>query len=500
MKQYANKRMPLCLVGAGFLWGWSFLFFFASQFDSAISPVFWVGDVVYLGSTLATSLLVAAIFRKKYRVDQLHRLGNVAFALMLTGSIALALASVGVGGVPFEIGGKLLAGPGQGLFWIVWTTTLARFDIEKAETAFLMWIPLLVAVLMASSLALLVSPLFSQIIYFLLMAGLPVATWATFRAALGLSTENREAPDAFASSQVPPANETKGIGSMLWLFINLSIALAVIMVVWSTFLFRHTLDMGRVETILSLGALVALPIVWFALRVTRRFGPSSLYRWAVPILTLGIVFDFAPGDSMMWSACLCLGIVSIGFEGMYHLAFIYASKRFADRALFVASLGVAATTLGGLAGSAAWAMFLNHLSAGAASGLPLVLLFILVLCSSCAPRSEGVSGFEQKEPAATTASGNTSIVEERCEVLAERYDLTPREREVLALLVQGRSRTFIREALFISKGTVDTHIHHIYSKMGIGSKDALAVLVFDAAEGGKRFHLEEERRDVPSPW
>lgn len=61
--------------------------------------------------------------------------------------------------------------------------------------------------------------------------------------------------------------------------------------------------------------------------------------------------------------------------------------------------------------------------------------------------------------------------------LEQVYRLTPREAEVVALLAQGRSRSYVREALFISKGTVDTHAYHAYAKMGIKTKDVLMKLV-----------------------
>ena len=66
--------------------------------------------------------------------------------------------------------------------------------------------------------------------------------------------------------------------------------------------------------------------------------------------------------------------------------------------------------------------------------------------------------------------------------MSSEYGLSDREFDVLYLLGQGRSRTYIREALYISKGTVDTHIYHIYSKMGINSKDELMKLVLDCEE------------------
>lgn len=482
MERCAEKHNRLCLTGAGFLWGWSFLFFFTSQSESTTVPVFWLGDATYLGTTLCAALAVALRQREGYCAGQLQRIGNTAFALMLAGSALLSLSSLGFGGTLPVVAGKALAGPGQGLFWIAWTTVLSRFDIEKAETAFLQWVPLLAAVLLTSSLVPQTSLPCAQMTSSLLMMALPVAVWMTFCKTLSLPAESGALVGARGHHCPSPARRAGNMGAIIWPFANLSIALAVIMVAWSAFLFRHGPDMAHVKVIFSVGALAALPIVWFALRVTRQFGPSSLYRWAVPLMTLGVMFDFLSGSTTMWSACLCLCIVSVGFEGMYHLVFIYAARRFSQQALFVASMGVTATTLGGLMGSAAWAFCFGRLSTEAMGTVLLGGLFILVLCSSCAPRSEGISGVEQREYPSQGALEGISSIEERCEVLARHYDLTPRELEVLSLLVQGRSRAFIREALFISKGTVDTHVHHIYSKMGIGSKDALASMVFDDCE------------------
>ncbi|MEV7583727.1 response regulator transcription factor [Streptomyces erythrochromogenes] len=46
-------------------------------------------------------------------------------------------------------------------------------------------------------------------------------------------------------------------------------------------------------------------------------------------------------------------------------------------------------------------------------------------------------------------------------------DLTPREREVLALIGQGLSNRGIAERLFISEATVKTHINNLFAKAGI---------------------------------
>ena len=66
--------------------------------------------------------------------------------------------------------------------------------------------------------------------------------------------------------------------------------------------------------------------------------------------------------------------------------------------------------------------------------------------------------------------------------------LTAREREVLALMAEGRTNTAIAAALFVGEGAVEKHINSIFTKLGLspGDRDhrrVLAVLRYLTAIG-----------------
>ena len=56
-----------------------------------------------------------------------------------------------------------------------------------------------------------------------------------------------------------------------------------------------------------------------------------------------------------------------------------------------------------------------------------------------------------------------------------RLKLTPRERDVYDLMVQGLKNREIAKLLYIEESTVKVHAHHIYDKLGIRSRTALTV-------------------------
>ena len=94
-------------------------------------------------------------------------------------------------------------------------------------------------------------------------------------------------------------------------------------------------------------------------------------------------------------------------------------------------------------------------------------------------RSAGAAGTATSptaQPALAATSDADGLITEagieaRCDSLAREYALTAREREVLGYLARGHSGVYISDELLISPNTVRTHIHNIYRKLGVTSRE-----------------------------
>lgn len=85
----------------------------------------------------------------------------------------------------------------------------------------------------------------------------------------------------------------------------------------------------------------------------------------------------------------------------------------------------------------------------------------------------------QNVPVGADAETKTVIIQGvdlECRQLLENAPLTARELEILALIVAGYSNAQIAERLYITIGTVKTHVRNILNKLSVDDRTQAAVL------------------------
>jgi NarL family two-component system response regulator LiaR len=97
---------------------------------------------------------------------------------------------------------------------------------------------------------------------------------------------------------------------------------------------------------------------------------------------------------------------------------------------------------------------------------------------------KNVSMDDLTEAVRAAHAGRSTLAQEAVQALiqaasqgpAPGHDLTPREREVLVLLVEGLNNPEISERLCISLGTTRSHVSNILSKLGVSNRgEAIAL-------------------------
>ena len=467
--------MAFWLAGIAFLWAWSFSFVLSPE--SVISAqATKVADVLYLGSSLIAACWCTFVLGKGRSISQTV-LMKWATGFLLVASVLIVWGEyVQVALVVWL--GKVLGGPGQVCAWIAWTYEISKFDLEDIELSFLGWMVLLAAFLGISTVVVSLPGVVKPILRSLLLLGCAVGSYGTFCHVTSLSVAGGGAP---AKSFLEGDNRNKSrLQSVGWLFCCLGLTLAACCVVSAVSQQLFALEVGLVRLVYSGAAFAMLPVAWLVLHLTRQFGPGSLYRWSVPVVVVGTVLYLLLPSSLFVLPAFALALVTIGFESLYHLLFIYAAKRFAPKGQLVASIGVLTVTVGGVGGSLVVGL-VPHGQEGLLYTF-LISVAVFVVLASITPRTESMSGLllgRKIEACETGGQQSHEVPEDVHNRFAEKYGLTSREKEVLELLMRGRSRTFIRETLFISKGTVDTHINHIYKKAGVRSKEELERLMYE---------------------
>lgn len=443
----------LISIGIGSLWMWVFCLFpsiganslLGAHTEEAVSA--WT---ISLLSGLASNVVLLVVSRRI--LTERHLLACLVGGCGLQILAVAALSLGGTAALADWVGGAS-AGAAIVLLWLPWGVRLVSVDVAKTERviagalicvaggyAFVVTMPSSV-----SSVLLCVLPFVHLGMYAVVSRGMPAlprfARTSTFRALI-----REKSPLRTVLMQCLIAY---GLVSFTWECLRSQTSL---LSDWTAFLFAG-------------GFLLASFALRLFARYASRVDASSSIRWVLPIAAFGVAMGMDSRVGLVACGLVLVATAHASFEGVLRMQVISLARRNEKNVVALVIVGFATITIGAFLGVIAFYLF-SLFSISKANMALYVLAVVTCLALVCfkEPRGRDARGRGQ---------GLSGSKQDVCLIMAERFGFTPRETEILGYLLEGRSHPYIRDELVISKSTVDTHVRHIYAKMGISSKQDL---------------------------
>ena len=429
--------------------GFAFQKAFISIQNIPASSVFVDNPPSSYGLIYGFSAVLVAVLALKVDAKRLRK-------LMLPSAVLLQIASIAVLCVAYlrpatwpiglMLATSLIRACGVVFFSALWVDLYAT--LNPVRVAFLN----AVSILLAEMLIYLVemNPL-NRI--FVVAFALPLATGISYHLAANDSKNGieEERPRAFPASAVFP------FPIKVMAFIGAcSFAYGVVSISTNAVLARHA------------AVIPALVVLVFVIINTKRFSISLLYRLAFPLMVCGfLLIALVPGAAQpLPSTMLYAGFASV--EMLLLLMVCAISYSTEASALWLFGLLTAVQFFSRQAG--------DWLERAVGGGIVLVVIAVALVIITSLPIMTEKSLFTIWRAHASN-DGDEDFIKVRLSSLASACALTDREVEVLYLLVQGRTNDDIAQNMFISTGTVKTHVYHIYQKLGVHTRKELMALI-----------------------
>lgn len=394
-------------------------------------------------------------------------LERVAFKLMVCACClqylgAALIVGAAEGPAVASCAGGFFYGSGNACAIFAWGILLVRCEDDVRESAFLAALPLAGLILLVTGFLFGGRSLASMLL-------LPVLSLTCFgRAESVVGPVADGAPDAGRTGAGGGGAGHRPVAVEL---LKLVVVFGLMGFIWRLYAVDTTVSPTVKGVLFSLGFILAAVVLKLFVQYSAGMDVGSFVRWVFPIAAVGLFFVSVETTPLMMLACVLFAGTHASFEAMMRIRAIGLARRYAAPYSFVVlGWGFAAINIGATAGETLFQVVFSD-GMGHADAVIVAVMALLVIVGAVIP--EAAVGKPLSAGAVDAAEGRPSDSERRARSMAEACGLSTREREVLALLLEGRSGPFIRESLGLSKSTVDTHIRHIYQKTGAESRQAL---------------------------
>ena len=484
-------RLMASFTGFGLYWAWLWLLFFtATIVPSETRSLVEANGFRCLGLAVEAAAFLVLVL-------DLVRKDPFVFKRGVDNTVACILGVVGTLGV--MAGGVLEEGMGLAVYasgWVLWgvagaflTLTWGRIldSLSTRDICLYLALSMALGAMIALLATLLPTPIARAV-----TLGLPAAS-----VLLGHRAKSIIRSDDFRD-KVPPAPVTDPKimpAPLLRILFGVAAYSAVTGIVLGMMICREgggfdAIDRLALFSPLAVGLAIALII---GLRKSPR-PLATLYRFCMPAIITGLIVLSVANESHSAFAC---AIVVMGFQAFDITVMIVlfdGSRHYQNLSIRAFLMGRFANVTGLTAGWALGAALVLGYAPSVLTPSNACLVAVLGITLATAmtllekdlfPRTSSIS---DPAPAVIDQSGEASLQDappardpdDALADIARKHGLSAQETRVFLFLAKGYSRKTIQEKLFIASATVDSHVAHIYRKMGIHSRQELINLAESA--------------------
>lgn len=237
--------------------------------------------------------------------------------------------------------------------------------------------------------------------------------------------------------------------------------------------------------VLALTSFVLLPLLFFVIiRFSADAGYSLVYRWATPAIFLACACCGLGTREGRIGASILNALVLFAVHFALWATIAKGARQGQDGGLAFICWGVFAFFFGKVVGVAAGFGTMAAADGAYASALLFLVAVVAAVVAATARRASSLLS----EPARSAAplkdersvESLDSLFAEQAAIIAQEHKLSKREEEVLALLLAGRNRPYIRDELMVSINTINTYVRRIFTKLDVHSQQEVIDLMRDS--------------------
>lgn len=481
------------MLGSACLWAWGFLAYLSPVLIPADRPAggvgIEIGFFVSQGTVVVAVLVIVLLLRR--RSVAVGRGMLLGCALSLVAASSLLSLAVANNALWLLVGCGVVCGAAGTLLGCAWG---ARYSLESKDVSAVVMVSFLVAYAIYFAVMLLFSVASLEGFARIAVIVLPAASWALWF--WDASSRSDFSPEVFPASARVGSSDAKSargrvpgevaagsreLHAFPWGSLGVIAVAALVGNVMSSVIMGTSYDgadslyPGGIVLCACIATMALVPLT--AERVA--FSVPQMYRITITFSVAGLVAILVFGSVAVPVGGALVQGCTLFFQPLVYVV-VTCSTRFQGLSPLV-SFGVgqalisAVALVGNLVGKLLFSMAgTAPLLLSAVCGGGVLALFFMMVARAARMEEEVDESEEVILSEIAAVDGNSETLEEDpATVFARAVGLTARETEILGLLVRGRTLPYIANELFVTTGTVKTHVRHIYEKALVSNRQEL---------------------------